>query len=122
MKLQYDSRHNARELPTLLPGNKVFVKDMKTEGTVVKPAENASRFHVVATPKGEIRRNRRSLNKLPDSTAPTSPQRHAGENAMAPDNPAPPSPPAPGTTRTRSGRVSRPPDRLHTKELEPNCK
>ena len=122
MKLQYDSRHNARELPTLLPGDKVLVKDTNTEGTVVKPADNAPRSHVIATPKGEIRRNRRSLNKLPDSTAPTSPQRHAGENATAPQHPAPPSPSAPGTTRTRSGRVSRPPDRLHTKELEPNCK
>ena len=122
MKLQYDSRHNARELPTLLPGDKVLVKDTNTEGTVVKPADNAPRSHVIATPKGEIRRNRRSLNKLPDSNAPTSPQGHAGENATAPEHPAPPSPRAPGTTRTRSGRVSSPPDRLHTKELEPNCK
>ena len=122
MKLQYDSRHNARELPTLLPGDKVLVKDSNAEGTVVKPADNAPRSHIIATPKGEIRRNRRSLNKLPDSTATTSPQRHAGENALAPEHPAPQSPSVPGTTRTRSGRVSRPPDRLHTKELEPNCK
>ena len=52
MKLDYDSRHRARELSPLAPADNVMIKDTKQEGVVVQPAENATRSHVIATPTG----------------------------------------------------------------------
>ena len=124
MKENYDTRHRARELSPINPGDTVVIKDMKTEGTVVKPADNAPRSHVIATPKGEVRRNRRHLNKLPEQTESTS--QKPNDDHVAPTSPARDTAQShsgsQGATRTRSGRVSKPPDRLHTHELEPNCK
>ena len=62
MKENYDTRYLARELSPIDPGDTVVTTGMKTDGTVVKPADNAPRSHVIATPKGELRRNRRHLN------------------------------------------------------------
>ena len=129
MKLDYDSRHRARELPALEPGDSVLIKDTKQEGVVVQPAENAPRSHVIATPTGKVRRNRRHLNKLPADTTQTS-TTPSSSDSVAPTPPSievtPHSPmraeQQPGAVRTRSGRISKQPDRLNTPELEPVCK
>ena len=121
IKENYDTRHRAQELSPINPGDTVVIKDMKTEGTVVKPAKIATRSHVIATPKGEVRRNRRHLNKLPE----LSNENHVAPTSTARD-PTPlhsQSHPSPqGVTRTRSERVSKPPDYLHTPELDPSYK
>ena len=129
MKLDYDNRHRARELSPLVPGDNVLIKDTKQEGVVVQPAENAPRSHVIATPTGKVRRNRRHLNKLPtdttqtsttpltnDTVAPTLPSTEVTVNSPTrAEHP-------PGVVRTRSGRISKQPERLNTPELEPVCK
>ena len=72
MKLDYDIRNRARELPAVEPGDNVLIKDTKQEGVVVQPAENAPCSHAIATQTGKVRRNRRHLNKLPADTTQTS--------------------------------------------------
>ena len=93
-----------------MPGEHVWIGDHKAEGTVIH--ETAPRSYNVSTPDGGIlRRNRRHLTQLPvteSSTPPeqepqvtqptvTSTQTDAGKD---------------GTITTRSGRVSRRPNRL----------
>ena len=129
MKADYDSRHRARELPPLEPGDEVLIKDTKQEGVVVQPAENAPHSHVIATPTGKLRRNRRHLNKLPTDSTPTTTTPSTNDSV----SPTPPSTEVtinspthtedrPGVARTRSGRVVKRPERLNTPELEPVCK
>ena len=56
-------------LPDLLPGERVWLPDKKVEGTVVDKAGPPCSY-TVETPKGQLRRNRRHLNGLPE--APTT--------------------------------------------------
>ena len=68
-KLAYDRRHRARELPPLVPGQFVLVKSDDQQhwtipGTVVE-SDAAHRTHLVATPQGAIRRNRKHLQQVP---------------------------------------------------------
>ena len=73
MKANYDSRHGARELPPLKPGDDVAINDTKQEGLVVQRTEYAPNLHVIATPTGKVRCIRRPLNMLPtDSTQTTT--------------------------------------------------
>lgn len=109
MEKNYNARHNARTLTTISPGDNVYIKDLKTEGTVIKSADNAPRSHVIGTDKTEIRRNRRHLNKLP----PENDTRQPEENTHVPEAPLPEG------YQTRSGRLSKPPQRL---EINPHSK
>ena len=61
-KRNFDSHHGARELEPLSTGNKVWISDLKTHGTVEDNPQNRS--YTVSTPNGQIRRNRRHLTKL----------------------------------------------------------
>ena len=104
MKKNYDSRHNAKELPTLHPGDHVIIRDNKREAIVEKPAENSPRSTVVNTPEKSFRRNRRSLIKLPkESPTQNETLKSTSKNVIT----------------TRSGRVVRPPEKLHTPEIQP---
>ena len=59
-KHNYDRRHRVKALPELSPGEKVWVKDQKKPG-FVKSEANTHRSYFVKTPEGEIRRNRKDL-------------------------------------------------------------
>lgn len=61
----FDRCHSAKVLPDLLPGERVWLPDKKVEGTVVDIA-GPPRSCTVETPKGQLRRNRRHLNRLPE--------------------------------------------------------
>lgn len=63
MKLNYDRRHRTRTNPPLLPDDMVYIKDMKTTGTVTGTAETP-RSYQVQTPKGNLRRNRTQLSPI----------------------------------------------------------
>ena len=58
-KKNFDSRHRAQILDTLLPGETVWLPDQRTEGTVVR--DSAPRSYTVQTSKGQYRRNRRHI-------------------------------------------------------------
>lgn len=64
MALNYNKKHRVVEGETLSFGDKVWIPDQQTEGTVVKPHESP-RSVIINTPKGTIRRNRRMTRKLP---------------------------------------------------------
>ncbi len=110
MEANYNRRHRARDLPILKPEDKVYIRDRNCEGTVIKPAINSPRSYVVKTPTHTIRRNRQFLNKLPLQLEPKSPTIANSPPVSKPDQ---------NSIITRSGRVSKPPDRLHTKEIQP---
>ena len=57
---QFNSRHRAKDLTPLQPGDNVWVRDQDRYGTVVERAPQP-RSYLVQTPKGVIRRNRSAL-------------------------------------------------------------
>ena len=59
MKLNYDRRHGARQLPDLSDGDNVFVRDRSEFGTV--SGRYNLRSYKVSTPTGQFRRNRKNL-------------------------------------------------------------
>ena len=106
-KSNFDSHHNARSLDILLPGEQVWVADQRTNATVEQQA--APRSYLVSTPRGTLRRNRRHLVRAPETdTSPEEPPEPDPSNSIA----TPTNSGASGATTTRSGRVSRPPNRM----------
>ena len=65
-KRHFDRRPSAKTIPELHPGERVWLPDKKGEGTVVDRA-GPPRSYTVETPKGQLRRNRRHLNRLPET-------------------------------------------------------
>ena len=65
-KANFDTRHAAKSLPDLHPGDPVWLQDQKTEGTVLHKA-GTPRSYIIQTPNGHLRRNRRHLNLLPET-------------------------------------------------------
>ena len=61
-KRNYDSRHKAKELPLLEPGDSVWIPDRESTGRVVAP-----RSLVVETSDGPFRRNRQHLVPFPQT-------------------------------------------------------
>ncbi|XP_024885717.1 uncharacterized protein K02A2.6-like, partial [Temnothorax curvispinosus] len=59
-KQQYDKRHRVRELPELMPGELVWIKDQQAYGTVVR-RRTEPRSYDVRYPGGLLRRNRSFL-------------------------------------------------------------
>lgn len=85
----YNRRHRTQTLPPLQPGQQVWVRPTNTRGTVVGPAHTPRSYEVETAEGGQLRRNRSHLREVPV-------------------------PPEPGeTVTTRSGRPSRPPERLN---------
>ena len=62
-KKNYDVRHRAQNMTPLRAGDNVHVKSFNIDGKVLKAADRP-RSYVVATPRGEISRNRRHLVRL----------------------------------------------------------
>ena len=106
-KCTFDQRHKARRLDPLVPGDLVWIPQNQTEGTVL--TEVAPRSYQVTTPSGVLRRNRHQLRLLPSPHNCTREE----DTTHQPDDldSGPQHPPADGQYRTRSGRVSVPPDR-----------
>ena len=99
-----DSRHRVHDLPPLTAGDQVYLPQMKTNATV--QTEYGERSYIVATPNGQVHRNKRHLNLLPKEFVTEVPQPGMKAIAVAPvasdqEN-----------VTTRSGRVVRPPQRL----------
>ena len=61
----FDKRHNARDLPVLGVGDKVWIPDHKSEGMVMEKTASP-RSYLVQTPSGPLRRNRRHLRYIPE--------------------------------------------------------
>ena len=109
-KANYICRHRARNLEPLLPGETVWLPDHESSGTVLE--ESSSRSYSVQTPNGQFRQNRRhiiptpsnSISELPPSaeTIPTSNDLPTNSNNQQDSR----------CTHTRSGRVTKPPDRF----------
>ena len=67
----YNTRHGAKDLPPLRPGDSVWVRDMKRPGEVIGNHQQP-RSYDIATQHGNIRRNRSALIPLPDNDQPTA--------------------------------------------------
>ena len=85
----YDDRHAAQDLPPLLPGDVVWVIDLKREGEVQSQVSNRS--YMVQCGSSLIRRNRFHLNRLPTRDISTTPRQevdvrfHSKQNPEEPD-------------------------------------
>ena len=93
-----NNRHNASPLKSLNSGDLVYIPDNDREGTVLK--ESSTRSYIVQTPDGHFRRNRRSLIPLPSTCNYQESSATVSKNLQE------------DVTRTKSGRISKPPDRL----------
>ena len=116
-KRNFDAHRGARDLPTLSPGEWVWLPDRQESGRVVD--ETAPRSYVVDTPEGTFRRIRQHLIAIPEQSI-------AGDINQTPslsDNPqnqlenrdnAAPSAATTKTyqTRSRSNQTPKPPDRF----------
>ncbi|XP_014668932.1 PREDICTED: uncharacterized protein K02A2.6-like [Priapulus caudatus] len=71
----YDRKHRVVEGEQLSPGDKVWIPDQQTEGTVVR-MHSAPRSVLIQTPKSTVRRNRRMARGLlpPTSSQNMQPQ------------------------------------------------
>ena len=107
-KRDFDRRHGVRPLPQIPNGTKAWDTsgDQPVSGRVVAPSK-APRSYIVETPCGQVRRNRRHLNVVPEST-----ESDQGEiNEREPDSPHP-SPPRRIMTRSQTGTIVPRPDRF----------
>ena len=101
----FNKRHRTCQLKPLKTGDQVWIPELHQQATVLH--EVAPRSYLIQTPRGRIRRNRQHLTFL-DTTENT-----VSRSATSLDD-SPQREPTPlGATITRSGRMSRPPDRLN---------
>ena len=106
-KCFYD-HHAAKELKEIPSGRAVWVRDLKVPAVVTKAAETP-RSYIIQTPKGTVRRNREFLRTYSPNQVDT-----AGRMPSESQDAAEILPYAEDTSHvtTRSGRISRPPQRL----------
>lgn len=99
-KRDFDQRHRAHLLSSLPDNSEVWVTtgEQPVPGQVVSSA-TAPRSYIVNTSTGNVRRNRSHINPVPQSEG----------NSQQPDQT---SPPRQIMTRSRTGTVIHPPDRL----------
>jgi len=98
-KSNYDRGHRARELTPLEPGDTVWVPDRDSSGTIVE--ETSPHSHIVETPEGSYRRNRRHLIRM----SPAGTNHETGADGPETEQQEERS------LRSRSGRLPRPPER-----------
>ena len=101
----FNNYHQARQLKPLQLGEQMYIPDNSTEGTVIE--ESSTHSYIVQTPGGTYRRNRRQLLALPPMTNNTE------QNTQRQDASETPQSLPSDACRTRSGRISKPPDRLN---------
>lgn len=107
----YDAHHGARELPSLLPGESVWVSDRQTFGEIVE--ETAPRSYNVQTEDGTYRRNRRDVVSAPSRESEETHEPSLPAPSMpAIDEPSSDSSPKRIVTRSLSGKLPKPRDRL----------
>ncbi|GFO48512.1 Pol polyprotein [Plakobranchus ocellatus] len=124
---EYNKRHSAKQASELQPGDYVFIKDLKRQGSVLTCHQNP-RSYIICTDQGTIRRNRSHLVATPASSS--SPalvsiqvreQSSPGHHVSTPRTPHSPRPSptavSEGNSETqprvsRSGRPINPPKRL----------
>ena len=92
----FNKHHNARQLRPLQTGEQVYIPDNSSNGTVID--EPSPRSYNVQTSGGIYRRNRRQLLPLPT------------ESVTPEDLP-------PNTCCTKSGGISKPPERLTLRDM-----
>ena len=108
-KRNFDERHGTRELSPLQQGNTVWIPDRHSSAMVTE--ETAPRSYIVDTGDETFKRNRRHLLNSPQNNIPDQPDQHTNhdcQNAISDLNPT-----NDQEIRTRSGRDSRPPQRLN---------
>ncbi|KAL1265365.1 hypothetical protein QQF64_003392 [Cirrhinus molitorella] len=111
----YNIRHRARQLSHLSSGQRVWITDTKTEGTVVA-SHSAPRSYLVESPQGTIRRNRHHLvpmastDPCAESFPETGDQTEEGEHS--PESSTAQTVKTPMVHKTRSGRTVVQPKRL----------
>lgn len=106
----FNKRHRKRQLKPLKTGDQVWIPELYQQATVLH--EVAARPYLIQTPRGRIRRNWQQLTFL-DTTESTFPRPATVILTSSNDSPHHKSPP-PGATTTRSGCMSRPPNRLNS--------
>lgn len=111
MKFDYDHRHKVVEGKELSPGDRVWIPDLKAEGTVIKQHESP-RSVVIQTRNGQVRRNRQMTRRVFEGNPPVSPQNEGNESRepiprreMNPDVPS-----APGASQEDYEELSVPED------------
>ena len=113
-KRNFDSRHKVKDLQPLQPGDTVWIPESKSEGTIVEQSD--PRSYTVRVQNGTIRRNRRDLIVLPDPQESVSPEEQNsdgnGQEQIQNDRNSDATSTETETRKTRSGRVSKPPERL----------
>ena len=109
----FNKRHRARQLNPLQTGDQVWIPELQQQATVVR--EVAPRSYLVQTPRGRMRRNRQQLTLLNTTENISSNESRLVTDSAIPTTPEDNTPhhTPPGVTITRSGRVSKPPDRLN---------
>ena len=110
-KKDYDRRHRVRDLSPIPDNTPVWVNTRGTQipGTVAR-SDNASRSYWLQTPSGEVRRNRRDVIVQPELTESQEPSVASQERPTSSSR----TEEAPNmiATRSRTGTVIRPPERL----------
>ena len=101
-KSNYDSRHGVHQLPSIPDDSEVWVttESRRTSGQVVARADTP-RSYMVRTDSGTVRRNRRHLTVVPNT--PVTQQQEQDSHVT---------PPSTIMTRSKSGIVTKPPQRL----------
>ena len=117
-KINFDRRHGVHELPRLLPEQYVWIKDRQAGGAVVERTD--PRSYKVKGLDGEFRRNRRHLVSYPPEetrSAEVDPEDESAKQSPGDDPFMQPNSETDNSSRvcTRSGRISRPPERFDPK-------
>ena len=69
-KFNFDRKHRAKELPPLTVGDEVWITDLKRPAKVVDANPGTPRSYVVDSDGSTVRRNRRALIELSQSSSP----------------------------------------------------
>ena len=72
LKFNYDQRHRIVEGEELSPGHRVWIPDLKAEGTVIKQHEYP-RSVIIKTSNSQVIRNRRMTRRVLEGRPPVSP-------------------------------------------------
>ena len=108
----FNKRHRARQLKALQTGNQVWIPEFQQQATILR--EVAPRSYLVQTPRGRMRRNRQHLTLLNTTgNIPSNESRPVTHSVIPTSLEDIPHHTPSGVTITRSGRVSKPPDRLN---------
>ena len=121
LKFNYDQRHRVAEGEELSPGDRVWIPDLKAEGTVIKQ-NKSPRYVVIQTSNGQVRRNRRMTRRVLKGGPPVSHQNEGCESReLTPTRERNPDiPSAPGTSQEDYEKMPVPKDQPAVNEpLQP---